>query len=70
MYEDSEIVVSKFARPGRISHEYTDHVLILKFIERNLKQKRLTDRSRYNLPNPNTSHDDPYVALNGPGLEI
>ena len=29
------IVVSPYTRPGHISHDYSDHVSILKFIERN-----------------------------------
>ncbi len=29
------IVVSPYTKPGHISHDYADHVSILKFIERN-----------------------------------
>ncbi len=62
------IVVSPHARSGRVSHSYTDHVSILKFIERNWRLKPLTSRSRDNYPNPVTSKDDPYVPLNSPAI--
>jgi phospholipase C len=62
------IVVSPFSRGGHISHTYTDHVSILKFIERNWKLKPLTHRSRDNFPNPVVDDDNPYVPLNSPAL--
>jgi phospholipase C len=62
------IIVSPFARGGHISHTYTDHVSILKFIERNWNLKPLTHRSRDNFPNPVVDDDDPYVPLNSPAL--
>jgi phospholipase C len=62
------LVVSKFTKPGHISHEYTDHVSILKFIEHNWYVKPLTDRSRDNLPNPKTKAANPYVPINGPAI--
>jgi phospholipase C len=62
------IVVSKFTQPGHISHEYTDHVSVLKFIEANWKLKPLTDRSRDNLPNPKHSRLNPYVPTNSPAI--
>jgi phospholipase C len=37
---------------GYISHQYADHVSILKFIERNWRLPTVTPRSRDNLPNP------------------
>ncbi len=49
------IAVSRFTKPGHISHEYTDHASIVKFIEANWSLKPLTDRSRDNLPNPRTT---------------
>ena len=61
------IAVSKFTSPGHISHEYTDHVSILKFIERNWDLKPVSKRSRDNLPNPKTIID-PYVPVNGPAI--
>jgi len=62
------IIVSPFTRGGHISHTYTDHVSILKFIERNWDLKPLTHRSRDNFPNPIVDDDNPYVPLNSPAL--
>jgi phospholipase C len=62
------IAVSPFSRGGHISHTYTDHVSILKFIERNWDLKPLTHRSRDNFPNPRVDDDNPYVPLNSPAL--
>jgi phospholipase C len=62
------IVVSPFSRGGHISHTYSDHVSILKFIERNWDLKPLTHRSRDNFPNPKVEEDNPYVPLNSPAL--
>jgi phospholipase C len=62
------IVVSKYSTGGRVSHEYTDHASIIKFIERNWRLRPLSDRSRDNLPNPKTNHGDPYVPVNRPAI--
>ena len=62
------LVVSSLAKPGYVSHQYTDHVSILKFVEANWKLKPLTSRSRDNYPNPITSSSNPYVPLNTPAL--
>jgi phospholipase C len=62
------IVVSRFSRGGKISHEYSDHVSILKFIERNWRLKPLTGRSRDNLPNPIEREETPYAPVNMPAL--
>jgi len=62
------IAVSPFSRGGHISHTYTDHVSILKFIERNWDLKPLTGRSRDNLPNPRSDWDNPYVPENSPAI--
>ena len=62
------IVVSPHARPGHISHTYSDHVSILKFIEANWGLRPLTARSRDNLPNPAVNATDSYVPLNGPAI--
>jgi len=62
------IVVSPYTKAGHISHEYTDHVSVLKFIERNWKLRPLTDRSRDNLPNPKTTKSNPYVPTNSPAI--
>jgi phospholipase C len=62
------IVVSKYSTGGNISHEYTDHVSILKFIERNWSLSPVTNRSRDNFPNPVTSSNNPYVPVNSPAI--
>jgi phospholipase C len=62
------IVVSPFSTGGHVSHSYTDHVSILKFIERNWKLKPLTTRSRDNFPNPVSEPDNAYVPLNSPAI--
>jgi phospholipase C len=62
------IVVSKYSKGGNISHEYSDHVSIVKFIERNWGLKTITKRSRDNFPNPITTADNPYVPVNSPAL--
>jgi len=62
------IVVSPFSRGGKVSHTYSDHVSILKFIERNWGLPPLTDRSRDNLPNPIARRDNPYVPVNMPAI--
>jgi phospholipase C len=62
------LAVSPFSKGGRVVHSYTDHVSILKFIERNWHLPRLTHRSRDNLPNPRTEKEDPYVPVNSPAI--
>lgn len=62
------IVVSRFTRPGHISHQYNDHVSILKFIEANWGLDPLTKRSRDNLPNPVQNGANRYVPTNGPAI--
>ncbi len=62
------LVVSKYSRGGRVSHEYTDHASIIKFIERNWDLPKISERSRDNLPNPKTDDDNPYVPKNRPAL--
>jgi phospholipase C len=62
------IVVSRFTDAGRISHQYADHVSILKFIEKNWSLLPLTARSRDNLPNPKTTTVNPYVPTNSPAI--
>jgi phospholipase C len=62
------IAVSPFTRGGHVSHTYTDHVSILKFIERNWKLEPLTHRSRDNFPNPVADDDNPYVPTNSPAI--
>jgi phospholipase C len=62
------IVVSPFSTGGKITHNYSDHVSILKFIERNWNLKPVTARSRDNFPNPITAGTNPYVPVNGPAI--
>jgi phospholipase C len=62
------LVVSKYTRAGHISHEYADHVSILKFIERNWRLPTVSARSRDNFPNPLSEERNPYVPLNTPAI--
>ncbi len=62
------IAVSPWTKAGHISHSYSDHVSILKFIEKNWGLQPLTDRSRDNLPNPKATSANPYVPTNSPAL--
>jgi phospholipase C len=61
------IVVSKYATGGHISHSYSDHVSISKFIERNWSLPTISNRSRDRLPNPTTT-TNPYVPVNSPAI--
>jgi len=62
------IVVAPYTKPGHISHEYSDHVSIIKFIERNWGIPAITHRSRDNFPNPTTAAGHPYVPTNSPAI--
>jgi phospholipase C len=62
------IVISPFVKQGHISHEYADHVSIIKFIERNWGLQPITNRSRDNYPNPVTAPNNAYVPVNSPAL--
>ena len=62
------IVVSPFTKAGTIAHNYSDHVSVLKFIERNWSLKPVTFRSRDNYPNPIVQTSNPYVPVNGPAI--
>jgi phospholipase C len=62
------IVVSPYTSAGHVSHQYNDHVSILKFIEYNWSLPPVTDRSRDNLPNPIPSALNPYAPSNSPAL--
>ncbi|HET6378155.1 MAG TPA: alkaline phosphatase family protein [Methylocella sp.] len=63
------IVVSPYSTGGRVVHDYSDHVSILKFIERNWKLPAITKRSRDNLPNPVAIPGNPYVPANSPAID-
>jgi phospholipase C len=62
------LVVSKYSEGGHVSHEYSDHASVVKFIERNWKLPKLSNRSRDNLPNPKTLEANPYVPQNSPAI--
>jgi phospholipase C len=62
------LAVSPYATGGKITHNYSDHVSILKFIERNWSLPPVTYRSRDNFPNPITEGKNPYVPVNGPAI--
>jgi len=63
------IVVSPWTKPGHISHSYSDHVSILKFIEHNWGLPAVSGRSRDNDPNPMSSPGNPYVPTNSPAID-
>jgi phospholipase C len=63
------LVVAPYLKTaGLISHQYADHVSILKFIERNWSLPPVSYRSRDNFPNPVTTPGNPYVPSNGPAI--
>jgi phospholipase C len=62
------LVVSPYTTPGHISHSYTDHVSILKFIEANWHLAPVSNRSRDNFPNPIATKANPYVPVNTPAI--
>jgi phospholipase C len=63
------IVVSPYTRPGHVSHNYSDHVSILKFIERNWGLPTISSRSRDNLPNPTYNKTvSNYAPTNSPAI--
>jgi phospholipase C len=62
------LAVSPYATGGKISHVYSDHVSIAKFIEKNWGLKPITNRSRDNFPNPKVEEDSPYVPTNSPAI--
>jgi phospholipase C len=62
------IVVSPYSTGGIITHNYSDHVSVLKFIERNWSLDPVTFRSRDNYPNPIAKKKNPYVPENSPAI--
>jgi phospholipase C len=62
------LVVGPYLKAGHISHEYADHVSILKFIERNWNLPPVSNRSRDNFPNPVALPSSPYVPRNSPAI--
>jgi phospholipase C len=62
------IAVSPYSMGGHIKHTYSEHSSFVKFVERNWKLGRLSERSRDNLPNPKASDENPYVPSNMPAI--
>ena len=62
------LVISPFSTGGRVSHAYTDQVSVLKFIERNWRLGKISNRSRDNLPNPIMDEANPWVPVNMPAI--
>ena len=62
------MVISPYTKAGHISHDYADHVSILKFIEHNWNLPTISTRSRDNFPNPIVDASNPYVPTNRPAL--
>jgi phospholipase C len=62
------IVVSRYSEGVGVVHSYTDHVSLLKFIEKNWSLPPISSRSRDNLPNPQTAPGNPYVPVNGAAI--
>jgi phospholipase C len=62
------IIVSKYTKGGHVSHEYGDHVSLVKFIEKNWNLPPISGRSRDNLPNPVQKESNPYVPTNSPAI--
>lgn len=62
------MVISPYSKGGKVSHEYGDHVSLLKFIEYNWRLPPVTKRSRDNLPDPLTSELNPYAPVNSPAI--
>jgi phospholipase C len=61
------LLVSPYARSGAVDHTYTDHVSVLKFIERNWGLTNLSEQSLDHLPNP-VSGANPYIPENKPAI--
>jgi phospholipase C len=60
------IVVSPYSQGGIVSHEYSDHASVVKFIERNWNLPKLSNRTRDNLPNPTQAGG--YAPTNSPAI--
>jgi phospholipase C len=62
------IVVSPYSTGGTVVHNYSDHVSLIKFIEKNWRVPPVSAIGRDNLPNPVASATNPYVPTNGPAI--
>ncbi len=63
------IVVSPYSTGGKVAHNYSDHVSLMKFIEANWGLPPISNRSRDNMPNPVPSTANPYVPVNSPAID-
>ena len=63
------LVVSPYSTGGKIDHAYSDHVSLVKFIEKNWSLPTITNRTRDTFPNPTTAAGNPYVPTNSPALD-
>jgi hypothetical protein len=61
--------ISPWTKPGHISHSYSDHVSILKFIEHNWGLPTISGRTRDNDPNPISTSENAYVPTNSPAID-
>ncbi len=61
------VVVSPWTKPGAVSHTYTDHASVLKFIERNWGLSSISEQSLDKLPNP-VGGSNPYIPANRPAV--
>jgi phospholipase C len=62
------IIVSPYSKGGHVSHVYSEHSSVPKFIEANWGLPPITGRSRDNLPNPITAPGNDYAPTNGPAI--
>src|ERR1700742_3005832 len=62
------LILSPYSTGGKVYHNYSDHVSIDKFIEKNWGLGTMTHRSRDNLPNPTYAKNQTYVPNNSPAL--
>jgi phospholipase C len=62
------LVISQFSTGGHVVHSYNDQASVLKFIERNWRLSKISDRSRDNLPNPISNSKNPWVPVNSPAI--
>jgi phospholipase C len=62
------LILSPYSTGGKVYHNYSDHVSIDKFIEKNWSLGPITARSRDNLPNPTYGKNQTYAPNNSPAL--
>jgi phospholipase C len=62
------LVISPYSAGGHVVHSYNDQASVLKFIERNWRLGRISNRSRDNLPNPIMDRENLWVPVNMPAI--